>query len=117
MMKRFRLERSPQATRDLKAILRFLIKSHRGFGERFDGAKERASKRVLQIEAAMEKLARLPKQGTLLPKLMPGLRRVTKDRAVFYFIIDEEPRIVRVLAVFFGGQDHQSEMLKRLARE
>ncbi len=33
---------------------------------------------------------------------MPGLRRVTKDRAVFYFTVDEERRVVRVLAVFFG---------------
>lgn len=117
MTKRYRLERSPQATRDLRSILRFLIRSHRGFGESFGGAKERASRRVLQIEAAMERLARLPKQGTLRAHLMPGLRSVTKDRAIFYFTVDDEAHVVRVLAVFFGGQDHQRAMLKRLLGE
>ena len=42
---------------------------------------------------------------------MPGLRTVTKDRAIFYFLVDEE---VRVLAVFFGGQAHQRAMLRRV---
>ena len=46
--------------------------------------------------------------------MMPGLRSVTKDRAIFYFTIDEGKHVVRVLAVFFGGQDHQREMLKRM---
>jgi plasmid stabilization system protein ParE len=51
---------------------------------------------------------------TVLPKLAPGLRSVTKDRAVFYFTFDDDARIVCVLAVFFGGQDHQRAMLRRL---
>ena len=57
-----------------------------------------------------------PHQGTLRTKMVPGLRSVTKDRAIFYFTVDDEARLVRVLAVFFGGQDHQREMLKRLRK-
>jgi len=36
------------------------------------------------------------------------------DFLVASFIVDEEARVVRVLAVFFGGQDHQRAMLRRL---
>jgi toxin ParE1/3/4 len=39
---------------------------------------------------------------------------VTKQRAVFYFDVDDDQRLVRILAVFFGGQDHQRAMLRRL---
>ena len=62
----------------------------------------------------MEALGRAPHQGTLRPELLPGLRGVTKDRAVFYFATDDEAEVVRVLAVFFGGQDHQRRMLLRV---
>jgi plasmid stabilization system protein ParE len=62
----------------------------------------------------MLSLGEKPHQGTLRPELLPGLRSVTKQRAIFYFIVDEPKRQVRVLAVFFGGQDHQRQMLRRL---
>ncbi len=42
-------------------------------------------------------------QGTLRP-----------ERAIFYFDADDDRRMVRVLAVFFGGQDHRRGMLTRL---
>lgn len=51
-------------------------------------------------------LSAAPHKGTLRPELAPGLRNVSKDRAVFYFTVDNDARVVRVLAVFFGGQDH-----------
>ena len=65
-------------------------------------------------------LARLgdaPFQGTLEPKLMDGLRHVTKNRAVFYFTVDETIETVRVLGVFFGGQDHRRHILVRVASD
>lgn len=110
----YRLERAEQVGRDLQLIFRFLVRSHRQFGETFGDAKARAAAKVALIEAAMERLVAKPHQGTLLPKLGSDLRSVTKDRAVFYFVTDDEAHVVRVLAVFFGGQDHQREMLKRL---
>lgn len=84
------------------------------FGDGFAEARERVAARMRQIDEAMMGLAKTPYQGTLQPKLMAGLRHVTKNRAVFYFTVDDEARIVRVLAVFFGGQDHQNIMLQRL---
>jgi hypothetical protein len=40
----------------------------------------------------------------------------TRNRAVFYFEVEEATGQVRVLAVFFGGQDHVARMLRSLGR-
>lgn len=113
----YRLERAPQVGRDLRAILQFLMRSNLHFGEPFDRARAKAAKRVQRIETEMEKLAAFPHKGTRRDDWLPSLRSVTKERAIFYFIVDDEAQLVRVLAVFFGGQDHQRAMLRRLLRE
>ena len=70
--------------------------------------------RILRTHSACIGLA--PFQGTLRDDLMPGLRQVTKNRAIFYFLVDEAAGQVRVLATFFGGQDHLRRMLARIGR-
>ncbi len=62
----------------------------------------------------MASLGNVPFQGTLEPSIMEGLCYVAKGRAVFYFLIDERHREVRVLSIFFGGQDHRRHMLERI---
>jgi len=42
---------------------------------------------------------------------------LTIDRAIYWFDVDEAARKVRILAIFFGGQDHVRHMLVRLLRE
>ena len=111
---KYAVERALDIDRDLAAIFDFLIESYQMFGEDPDTAIERAAARVRSIETAMLSLGDAPHQGTLRPELLPGLRSVTKNRAVFYFDVDDDRRVVRVLAVLFGGQDHQRQMLKRL---
>jgi toxin ParE1/3/4 len=59
----------------------------------------------------------VPFQGTLREDLLAGLREVTKQNAIIYFISDAQSETVRVLAVFFGGQDHRRHMLLRLLGE
>ena len=49
-----------------------------------------------------------------LLRLLPGLRHVTIERAIYWFDVPEAERTVRVLAVFFGGQDDVRHMLERL---
>jgi len=110
----FTVERAGNTERDLAAIFDFLIQTYEAFGEDPVTAYERATGRIRGIEDAMESLGKTPYQGTLRPELLPELRSVTKDRTVFYFDIDDERSVVRILAVFFGGQDHQRLMLKRL---
>jgi plasmid stabilization system protein ParE len=114
---RHRVVRSPEAERDLESILEFLFESYLSLGDGADSAFARAAERVRGIHEAIDALGRTPRQGTLRPELRPGLRNVTKDRAIFYFEADDEAREVRVLAVFFGGQDHQRAMLRRVMGE
>ncbi len=114
-MPNYSVEVSPQAVRDLSAIFEHLVESYGGFGDSKTEALTRAGKRTLRIRTQAIALGRQPHQGTLRPNLLPGLRSVTKDRAIFYFEIDEEAERLRVLAIFFGGQDHQRAMLMRLS--
>lgn len=110
----YRVERSDASDRDLEAVFDFLYEAALGFGEAAATAFERASTRILEIEDAMDALGDVPHQGTLHPDFTDGLRSVTKGRAIFYFDVDDTQHIVRVLAIFFGGQDHQRRMLLRL---
>jgi plasmid stabilization system protein ParE len=107
----YRVERSEDADRDLEIVFDFLFEAALGLGEDAATAFDRAAARVLAIEEAMEGLAHAPHQGTLRPDLGAGLRNVTKDPAVIYFDVDDEAQLVRVLSVFFGGQDHLRRML------
>jgi len=50
----------------------------------------------------------------ILVDLLPGLRHLALDRAVYWFRPRAEQRDIKVLAVFFGGQDHQRRMSVRL---
>ncbi len=110
----YNVERAVETDRDLEAIFDFLMQSYLEFGDSRAEAFSRAAKRVESIERAAERLGATPHQGTLREDLLPRLRCVTKRRAVFYFDVDDEQRLVRVLAIFFGSQDHQRAMLIRL---
>jgi plasmid stabilization system protein ParE len=111
---RFSLVRGEHVDRDLEDIFDFLFDSYVQFGEDPDVALERAAERIAHIEDALERVVRTPHQGTLCPDLWLGLRSVTKDRAIFYFAVDDDARLVRVLAIFFGEQEHQRAMLRRI---
>jgi toxin ParE1/3/4 len=110
----YKVERIEAVERDLDLILDFLTRSHLELGESADRAWEMAADRMRRIHHAIESLGDLPHTGTLHNDLLPGLRSVTRERAIFYFKINEEQRVVTVLAVFFGGQDHLRHMIARL---
>lgn len=112
----YRIVRSPDVEPDLAAIYGHLLKSYMEFGDRYDEAETRAARRLLGIETRLHELTRMPFQGTLLPRVRAGLRRTTKDDAVIYFETDEHRSVVHVLAVFFSGQDHMTQILARLGR-
>jgi plasmid stabilization system protein ParE len=109
-----RIEFAEDALRDLDLIFDHLAESYRGFGEAPDEASERAAARVRGILAAADRLALAPHRGAVHDALAPGIRHLTLDRAVCCFRVDGNR--VRVLAVFFGGQDHQRRMRLRLLR-
>jgi toxin ParE1/3/4 len=110
----YSVKRALETDRDLELIFDFLVQSYVDFGEPPRDANQRAATRVRGIESAMLALGSAPHQGTLRPDLLPGLRSVTRERAIFYFDVVDDQRLVRVLAVFFGGQDHSRAMLSRL---
>jgi plasmid stabilization system protein ParE len=110
----YRVVRSEDAGRDLQVILEHLIESHLGFGEAPAEALPLAAACMGKIHDAMARLGKQPHQGSLEPALLPDIRHVTKDRAISYFTVDDAAELVTVLAIFFGAQDHQRAMLKRI---
>lgn len=106
--------RSVQCDEDLELIFDHLFDTYEELGDTSDIALDRAAKRLFGIENDLARLGDVPFQGTLEPEIMVGLRHVTKNRAVFYFVIDETNETVLVLGVFFGGQDHRTHILARI---
>lgn len=109
----FEIIRSKDVEYDLSIIFDHLLTSYLAFGDELPEAFERASARLRSIDADIALLGQAPFQGTLSPHLLPGLRNVTKNKAIFYFEVLEGRKQVKLLAVFFGAQDHQRHMLKR----
>ena len=110
----FRLEFSAQAERDFGLIFDHLLQSYLDFGESPESALNRAEARVLEIRVAAERILSAPHRGERHNDILPGLRHLAIDRAIYWFDIDEAYQTVRVLAVFVGGQDHVRHMLTRL---
>ncbi len=113
----FRLEFSAEAERDFGLIFDHLMDSYLAFGESPEDALDRAAARVLEIRAAAERILAAPHCGESHDDILPGLRHLALGRAIYWFDVDEGRRTVRVLAVFFGGQDHIRRMLIRLLED
>ena len=110
----FRLEFSAEAERDFGLIFDHLLNSYLGFGESLESALDHAEARVLEIRAAAERIPIAPHRGERHDDILPGVRHLAIGRAIYWFDIDEQRQTVRVLAVFFGGQDHVRHMMARL---
>lgn len=113
----FAIEFSAGSERDFELIFDHLFESHVGFGESTEEALERAARRIMVIRQAAERLSTFPVRGTSRDDILAGVRYLTIDRAIYWFDVDEAARKVRILAVFFGGQDHVRHMLIRLMRD
>lgn len=114
MPKGYSVHRSLSCDADLEVIFDHLFGAYCDLGDPVEESLTRAADRLRGIEDALERLGDVPFQGTLEPRIMAGLRHVTKDNTVFYFVVDEPAHEVRVLGVFFGGQDHRRHILKRI---
>ena len=111
---RFRIEFSAEAERDFGLIFDHLFESYLGFGENVEAALDHCEARISDIRQEADRLASAPFRGESHDDLLPGLRHLTIDRAIYWFDVDEAEQRVRVLAIFFGGQDHVRHMLTRL---
>lgn len=104
------------AVDDLGLIEDHLTRAYQEFGESPAAAARHAQARIEAIIVAAERLATAPFRGAAHEDLLPGLRHLALDGAIYWFISDADTRQVRILALFFGGQDHQRHMLVRLLR-
>jgi len=105
------------AGEDLDLIEAHLSEAYSNFGESPKEASTHAAARIEAILATAERLATAPFRGQAKDDLLPGLRHLTLEGAIYWFIVDEVVLQVRVLAMFFGGQDHQRHMLVRLLQK
>jgi len=106
-----------ESINDLLLITEYLTQAYCGFGESPAEASRHAQARIEAIIAAAERLATAPWRGESHDDLMPGLRHLALDRAVYWFRPRAQQWDIQVLAVFFGGQDHQRRMLVRLLQK
>ncbi|MFN4128466.1 MAG: type II toxin-antitoxin system RelE/ParE family toxin [Paracoccaceae bacterium] len=106
-----------QAVHDLALIEEHLIRSYRDCGESRSEALRHAEVRVEGLIATAERLATAPFRGEAREDVLPALRHLALDNAIFWFIPDPDVHEIRVLAVFFGAQDHQRHMLVRLLQK
>lgn len=109
-----RLEFSVEAERDFGLIFDHLLQSYLDFGESLESALDHAESRIVEIRSAAERILTAPRRGERHDDILPGLRHLAMGRAIYWFDIDERSETVRVLAVFFGGQDHVRHMMARL---
>ena len=111
---RFRIEFSAEAERDFALIFDHLFESYRGFGESVEAALDHCEARIHEIRQEADRLGAAPFRGERHDDLLPGLRHLTINRAIYWLDVNEAEQRVRILAIFFGGQDHVRHMLTRL---
>ena len=110
----WRIEFAAEAERDFALILDHLIDSYMSFGDTPAEATQRATQRLENILDDSLRIAAAPFRGQRHDDLLPGLRQLAFGKATFWFIVDDTEGLIRVLSVFFGGQDQQRRMLVRL---
>ena len=111
---RFRIEFSAQAEGDFALIFDQLFKSYRSFGTLVEAALDHCEDRIREIRAGADQLGAAPQRRERHDDAAPGLRHLTIARAFYWFDVNEAEQRVRILAIFFGDQDHLRHMLTRL---
>ena len=114
-MRPFAVLRGANVARDLSRIRKHLIRSYQEFGDTKAIATERANSRIRAAFDYMLTFATHPHRGTVHPELRDSVRHVTAQQFVYYFEIDDHLAEVRILAVFFGGEDHLEQIAERLS--
>ena len=63
-------------------------------------AIDHAEARVLEIRATADRILTAPHRGERHDNILPGLRHLTIDRAIYWFDVNVDKETVRILAVF-----------------
>ena len=110
----WKIEFAAEAESDIDLLFHHLADSYVSFGESRFAAAERAVVRIDTILKEAERIASAPHRGMLHDDILPGLRHLTLDRAIYWYRVEEQSETVRILAIFYGSQDHVRRMLLRL---
>ena len=113
----WRIEFSPQARTDLSLIFDHLYKIYSDMGAPSSEAYSNAASRIKGIEESARALESNPYRGTLREAFGPNVRNITIKKAIIWFQVNEDKETVRILAFFFGAQDHIRHMLRRLLNQ
>lgn len=108
------IEVSAAAKQDVALLFEHLVESYLSFGEARDAAVDHASNRIGDILDEMDRIATAPYCGQARDGLLPNLRHLTLNRAIYWYQLDAEHQTIRILAIFYGGQDHIRQMMLRL---
>ena len=101
--------------KDLKVIGRHLFKSYRDILKESPAkAADRVVARLEEANAYVRTFQNNPHRGTEHPQIRAGLRSVTHRDFIYIFMVDDEKLHVRVLATFFGGEDHHRKFADRI---
>jgi plasmid stabilization system protein ParE len=113
-VRRYKVSRAADITRDLDRIEDHLVRAYQDFGDDVRNAMNPAGARINEALVYMRTFATRPHRGTEHPTIRPGIRTVTNKNSVFYFEVDDGLSEVRILAMFFGGADHRRQIMDRL---
>ena len=108
------VEFAVSAQRDLGLIFDHLVDSYMYLGDPMYEAFDKAEKRIEYIQDQAGRIGTAPYRGETHDDMLRGLRHLTLDQAVYWFDTDALECRVRILAIFYGGQDNQRRMLLRL---
>jgi plasmid stabilization system protein ParE len=94
----------PYAVRLHPSVRGDLARIARGLAEH--SGPDLALRRLDAFAAALRRLALTPHKGTLRDEIAPGLRAIpAAGRGVIAFVVDDERREVRVIAIGYAGSD------------
>ncbi len=99
------------AERDFDRIAEHLFRSCVSFGERPAVAADRVDLRISDLWVFIQSLKSLPHRGTRRDDLYSGLRVLADQRsAAIAFEVDDDAGSVRILRIFYGGEDYETVM-------
>lgn len=105
----YRITATPEVGSDYMAIVQHI--------ERWTGDRATAVRTVRSIRAFVRSLGTLPHRGLKRDDLRPGLRLIPFGRrTVIAFEIEEGIGTVRLLRIFYGGQDYETVMKESAPR-
>ena len=103
MSKYFRVEYSPEALDDLRAIYSYITFHLK--------ERETAVRQTGRIRREIRALSDTPERYAPVdwePWASMGMRKLSVDNYVVYYLVEQEKRLVSVVRIFYGGRDTEN---------